>query len=345
MKKRIIIGVMAIVVVMVLAGTIIPIAKDMTPKENPQYVPKTVVLDDPFANKVSMILDNVSGEYSYDTRGNLTYSVSTEIGNILPDSPEYLKNEKIDILAIFDSPDNPTITYKLHSDSSEATILDYSVVYDESGAFEDIVFTCEGTNMSLRGLYGSYEDCVVFLAIVPFLPEIFAAAAVAGAIVVDALTNNNTPTPNNAPAPEVILTIGCKNIGAVNISFNQKTKEIFYVNILGVKYNLASLITDPKNLDKNSFYCAILWENKVYIVPKAISKTIAQNIMKEPINPGGTISVWTYYGSNALDIASVLGAPLIENPNIHGNGAKGYYHHYHTNAHKTDAHAFYGPPS
>ncbi|MCL2033045.1 MAG: hypothetical protein FWG96_07265 [Methanomassiliicoccaceae archaeon] len=376
MKKITMLSVMAVIAIMVLAATAIPMMKDADTDMNSGYIPRTVVIDnntDPFINKLGAVFDNVSGEYSYNFRGDLTYAVSATVGELFPNVPESIKNIQMDILSTLGSDGKPTVTYNVDSDLIDWTLFDYYVIYDENDKFYDITFTYDGVTSSLRDLYDPYEDCFVFVifaipVVISLVDAILIGGAAAGMVIAAYLANDQR---NGGHVGTDILdgfTNYCKVMGIVltatfnpnnyeNIKWKGVVDGIMYseedgilisVSVGNTTYMAYDLSYDITKLDKYSYYYTILHKNtkgdrtSAFIIPKEITSSQAQSIMKMTNNNGGMHSVWTYQSSYASSIASVLGAPPVLDP---PHGSPGYFQHYHTKGRTTEAHAFFGTPT
>lgn len=92
-----------------------------------------------------------------------------------------------------------------------------------------------------------------------------------------------------------------------------------------------------------TYYFALLYNSVVYVFPKAISYAMAEDIMRLPneSNDRGRYSVFSYHQSNAYNVAYSATGMIPHGPEIEGDVSNGHLWHYHTNGHRTSAHAFY----
>lgn len=130
---------------------------------------------------------------------------------------------------------------------------------------------------------------------------------------------------------------------------DRATNAILEITYKGVKYASAALTAAAiSKLSKNAYYIAFAEPRtgKMYYTPTAINRDFALSIMAA----NTTVSVYTYYESNARSIAQQAGnnmSPIWERH--HNNG---YFDHYHlgnlsknfTSHEDCYSHAFYGLP-
>lgn len=130
------------------------------------------------------------------------------------------------------------------------------------------------------------------------------------------------------------------------ISINMDGDDLLAVAVNGTSYSIDELNNSDdmgvNNKDENSHYCTIVWRDDAFIIPKRITFTQAQNIMKIESNKGGLISTWTKDYNTAFEVASVIG-PAVGPEISYMKGCDRYYH-FHTTERKTGAHSFYGGP-
>jgi hypothetical protein len=200
----------------------------------------------------------------------------------------------------------------------------------------DVIFIINGTEVSYRDQIGegAIDDCAWF-SLAPLLAIPGINAIVAAVVVAFVVYAAYTYYSNNYVEYTQNVIDG--------ISYKYKHGDLVSVTVDGTTYSINQLNSvNLNNMNNGKYYFAVLIK-KVYIVPKAISFERAQKIMKLSNNPGGVMSTWTYSESNAKSVASVFGAPVWHDAHKPSSGS-GYYKHYHTCGHKTNAHAFYYLP-
>ncbi|MDR3283100.1 MAG: hypothetical protein LBS92_05795 [Candidatus Methanoplasma sp.] len=347
--KRAWLGAFALVAVMVAAAVVVPGTFTSDDGDDDAYSPRTVTIgnNDPMLDKIDSIFDDLSGEYSLDFRGNVVYGTTITIGDVFPQSPADLRDVVINVEVTFDPDNGPIVKFDALSGSIDESLLDYEITYTEDGEIEGASVTYGGVTVALRDLYDPVEDCFAFAFLAPLLavPGLNVAVAVvivAGVAATAYVAYNESQNSNsNSNTGGFALTIAHTVVSG--ISYEDQNGSLISITVDGTRYNTNNLYKDPSSLPKSKYYFAMKYAGKVYVAPKAITQTKAVEIMGLKVNPDdGTYNVWTCYQSDAYNISKAYGTPMAHGP--HGAINSGYFAHYHTSNHATNAHAFYGPP-
>jgi len=366
MEKKSIFSVVAVVAVLLIAAMVIPMVKSANDDMGYNYTPNTVVLDsesisDPFLDNIQTMSESLSGEYGYDSLGNLTYDASLRMGEIFPDAPESIGDVWVDLTTTLLPDGIPTVAYNIRSDTFDIS-LDYAILYDESGNPEDAVFTYEGQTISLRESYDSFEDCSLTVLAVIYLGSMVVMMV---CVAVAATYLNNQPLVDLKAINQSLISAAVKFYASLfprddyvpslpekviwndvvdGISYLDDKGKLIAVCVYGDIYSVEMLYRGTGVLNE-PYYYAILYNKVVYIVPRAIWKNTAEAIMALDKNPGGMHSIWARSGNLAQGVASVLGPTDPPEIDSAAKTQRGYYKHYHTHNRMTNAHAFFGNPS
>lgn len=217
----------------------------------------------------------------------------------------------------------------------------------------DAVMNVEGEGILLSEMQnaGMIENCGWFSKLIKKVAKVVVAAAVAVAAVAVVVATAGAAAPAVVAAgigvtttvvttaAATAATIGMVSLSVAAIAAGVAiTASVLEFTFENVKYKLEA-ITDALRLSlQNGMYvlAAATTDGKLLASPIMINRDVAARAMR------AGLSVYTYYQGNAYDVAKNASNGLV--PVSDEAHQSGYFRHYHRNARKGAAHAFYGMP-